>query len=64
MKVKPDISTLLKTGHFYFALTSLYPHLNHHSLCDISQRVTAGGQNESYKAEGFLVVSKRQITLL
>jgi hypothetical protein len=23
MKGKPDISTLLKTGHFYFALTGL-----------------------------------------
>jgi hypothetical protein len=25
MKLKPDISTLLKTGHFYFALTELEP---------------------------------------
>ena len=37
MKVKPDISTLLKTGHFYFALTKIPKNLTSLIVCIINK---------------------------
>jgi hypothetical protein len=42
MKLKPDISTLLKTGHFYFALTSIKIDLTSIFTSDINQITSTG----------------------